>query len=969
MRQRQEVVNVVLAQLLERRGLVAAPEQVHHRPSREIMLPDVIVDFHGLRLAIEAEFNIRSGNPERKAFRKAKERVDRGLAHIGVAVVYPGSLQTASFDSLPTSLASASLRFAIITEVSAPETQLNLFDVQGFSPRMVTGTVDDLVDMIHRSYSDLAREDTVSKAVQTIEQSIVSLVTATDAQPAVAERIAAIIGLHATPDARSSSKPRRPTLPQRNAIAKIAALMIENALIFQEVLSRHDSRVHNLERLRGSPDLLSQLCDHWNYILEDINYYAIFHIAKEVLVSFSADQNVSTAINELLKSALKIVSCRAALKHDLAGRIYHRLLEESKYLGAYYTAIPSATLLLKVALRPDQFAVTWESIESLQSFHVSDLACGTGTLLMASADVIEDNYVRACVQAGTAPDSTSLQRSLVANTLYGYDVLSSAIHLTASTLALRVPEAPINITHLYRMPLGGPSHSLGTLDFLDRTAPVATLFGVPEQVSGRGVQQQVAASIPNLDLCVMNPPFTRSVGGNLLFGNFPQQDRRRMQKRLRRAVKAGAYAASITAGLGSVFVALGDRHLKRSGSLALVLPRSLLSGVAWGKTRRLIEKSYHIDTIIVSHEPGHWNFSENTSLSEVMLVARKRPGKESRRAKTTCINLWKQPKSQVEALSLASHMLNSNPASLEEHSSVTDLHVAGMKMGEALQCEAARIVGTLWSFPCSFAQTELNRTLNDLRSGRLVFPGRPDHVALPLTILKSLGSLGFDRRDIHDGFELSQSVTSYPAVWGQDCATHNTMSVPPNAWLRPLRAAKAGRHLRNAGTLWSAAGQVLLAERARLNTMCLLSAWAQQPVLTNVWWVFKFRDTSDSISKSKALLMWLNSTLGLLMIVGHRSETEGAFVDFKKPVLEGMPVLDVEALPNRVVRVLAESFDGVAGRSLHPFPQLEGDPVRIAVDIALGRAIGLPDLHAFRSMLAREPILAGSLRPLLPDSE
>ena len=68
MAQRQEAVNVVLAQLLKKRGLVAAPEQIININKSGKRLPDVIVDFWGLRLAIEAEFRTRKYNALKKAY-------------------------------------------------------------------------------------------------------------------------------------------------------------------------------------------------------------------------------------------------------------------------------------------------------------------------------------------------------------------------------------------------------------------------------------------------------------------------------------------------------------------------------------------------------------------------------------------------------------------------------------------------------------------------------------------------------------------------------------------------------------------------------------------------------------------------------------------------------------------------------------------------------------------------------------
>ena len=130
---RQEVLNVLLAQLLEERGLVAAPEQILRRggvaDKEGIAMPDVIVDFQGLRLIIEGEFGHRTraaqAAAQKRASQSALERVQLGLAHVGVALTYPQSLRRVRAERLKDELADATLRFAIITEVTEP--QLKLF--------------------------------------------------------------------------------------------------------------------------------------------------------------------------------------------------------------------------------------------------------------------------------------------------------------------------------------------------------------------------------------------------------------------------------------------------------------------------------------------------------------------------------------------------------------------------------------------------------------------------------------------------------------------------------------------------------------------------------------------------------------------------------------------------------------------------------------------------------------------------
>ena len=83
----------------------------------------------------------------------------------------------------------------------------------------------------------------------------------------------------------------------------------------------------------------------------------------------------------------------------------------------------------------------------------------------------------------------------------------------------------------------------------------------------------------------MNPPFTRSVGGNLLFGSLPKKERVELQKSLGGLLKKEGLSGIGQAGLGAIFVFIADKYLKEGGTIGLVLPRSVLSGVSWKKVR------------------------------------------------------------------------------------------------------------------------------------------------------------------------------------------------------------------------------------------------------------------------------------------------------------------------------------------------------------------------------------------------
>ena len=449
------------------------------------------------------------------------------------------------------------------------------------------------------------------------------------------------------------------------SVTRISGLVLVNAMIFQEILAEQNGDVLPLGKLIASEkDIIQGFGTHWQHIIDDINYYPIFYVAREILLNIPANKDSHDAILRLVDSARAIVANRAALRHDLMGRIYHRLLADAKYLGTYYTSIPAATLLMKLALQPQNWQIDWSDLTQLKQFRVADLACGTGTLLMATADAIADNYIHASASADKAIDVGALHQLLAEDVIYGFDVLISALHLTASTLSMRVPHITFKKMCLFSLPLGGKDKRLGSIEFLhsDSVQLPMDFFGsapVYVEVSPKGGKKtKIPVELPKVDLFSMNAPFVRSVGGNLLFGSLPATERAKAQERLKKLVRDTQ--ASITAGLGSVFVATADPHLKVGGRMALVLPKALLSGVAWGKTRDLLSHHYRLEYIIVSQDPKQWNFSESTKLSEALVIVRKIHAGEKKTADqfVTCIGLWRNPQTAVEALAIAQQLLN-----------------------------------------------------------------------------------------------------------------------------------------------------------------------------------------------------------------------------------------------------------------------------------------------------------------------
>jgi hypothetical protein len=138
-------------------------------------------------------------------------------------------------------------------------------------------------------------------------------------------------------------------------VLRIGSLTLVNAMIFQQVLAEQDPRVESLNRVVEGTDVAESLFKTWNAILE-IDYVPIFTTAKDIIRELVGVPNADAALKTLAEAALRITGRRAALRHDLMGRIYHRLLGDAKFFGAFYTTVPAATLLLKLTLEPAEGA-------------------------------------------------------------------------------------------------------------------------------------------------------------------------------------------------------------------------------------------------------------------------------------------------------------------------------------------------------------------------------------------------------------------------------------------------------------------------------------------------------------------------------------------------------------------------------------------------------------------------------------
>lgn len=440
-------MNTQLALLISKLGITAEAETIHKKGAAR---PDVMFELRGLRIVIEGKFSDTS-NAEKIVLADATKRVKDGIAHISAGVIYPKALRSTPTSQVEAALSSCSLRYTIVSEGSS-------------SAQWYEGSPSELMSALRRSQEALSEDDIVERTALALSERIDAIADLWSGQSGTCDRLSKILGIKIP-----KKEKKEDAADRRETSAKVSALVLANAMIFQEQLSVSNSAVSPLAKMLGSK-LETNLSEQWQFIWKNINYVSIFQIAESILAELPSSSQTHVAVSGLVNEARDICTQQIALRHDLMGRIYHWLLHYAKYLGAYYTSVSSATLLLKIVL-----SLPWNesfSDESdLKQFKIADLACGTGTLLMAASQAVMDEVIKRRYASGLSLEWEDLQachKVLMEDVIHGYDVLPSAVHLTASTLALLAPEVAFVGMNLYVMPMGVDRRSklLGSLEFL-----------------------------------------------------------------------------------------------------------------------------------------------------------------------------------------------------------------------------------------------------------------------------------------------------------------------------------------------------------------------------------------------------------------------------------------------------------------------------------------------------------------------
>ena len=931
---REEVINVELARLINSFGLKADPETIHYKA-----YPDVIISSNGVKINIEGRF---VSNPDSKNLEKdVINRIENGIANIGLAIFYPDSIRaTKEFKELPLNLKKSLYDISIIyfSDRGLKKYHLNKINVEV------------LVENLNNIYNLILNTDVLSEKIREVDDNInlCTKISSEDNFFFSSEKF-----LWELRKILNIEKKEKLTDIEKLQILKISLFILFNSLVFHEALSTHMHGINSLKKMREQEDHQSFISAEWEKILK-IDFVPIFSISKKILLSLPSSIITEEILDNLSKQAISILKSGILLKHDLMGRIYHKLLLKvsGDLYATYYTSIPAAWILANLAIKTN--FLKFSSIKEFENLSIIDPACGSGTLLSAVYNTIKDIYI---INSSNR-ELEKLHKTLLEKIIYGWDVLDYAGHLTLTTLALHYYKTFFDKPNIYILPVGQINNNLhiGSLDYLEDSQQFLGrgFFTAPKR---KGIKEEIIEDsnlkFGNFDLVIMNPPFSRSAGLiNTKFGYENSEIQEKLNKHLSKLGSKLGLSGIGQAGLGAYFIILGDKLLNSDGIISIVIPRAILSGVSWQKIRDILLEKYEIQYIVNNHDSGcvdeniePWNFSENTKLSEVLIVAKKSEESIENRY-TTIINLWNKPKNEIESLIVSTNALKirkSKQYFLDKDNCDFSIEYSKKPKGSIYNI-SQNLLNYNFLFPALFANYDLNKLTYKLLFKNFINLCNLDEIS---------DSFGVDRKQISTSFKKVKVQTPYQVLWGYPITLNSILIKENNLDFVENLNEKSLDILDNASNL-------LLAEHIFLNNNSIVALYCKKPILSTAFWEVKFEDEI-----SKVLTLWFNSTIGFILFISNSISSYGQQINIKKEQLKNIKVIDYRKLSKNTINRCLELFNEIKEEKFGKFPEeflkaYEGEGIRKKIDDFFIETLTLNiNLKEYYKILSSEPIISG----------
>ena len=729
----------------------------------------------------------------------------------------------------------------------------------------------------------------------------------------------------------------------------IAALLLMNAAMLHHRIAagRWLDGVDGLDNIKSHPDAADQVHRQWNKITRH-DFLPVIEPAIEIIEKIQdtgRKSGLNKAVRHIAGEAQRLAEDYAEMGADYAGELFNKIMGNQTSDGAFFTRPESASLLARLTLDVVASKADWTTPNTWQANKITDLACGSGTLLAAS---LTEMKRRAQERGASTQQLAELQKLAVEETLCGLDINIVSLQLAAAQLTAGNVNVPYRNMGLYRMPYGPEDDQVkvGSLELLGQRKIVPRpdeldlhqSDAVSEQLEMRETAPAlVDGTNPALvdgtkaalgaRVIMMNPPFTeRTKMGE----KYPMETRERMRERVD-SFEDGLVSSDpemedfvSRRSIGPMFVALAERCLdSKDGTLAMIRPTIVLTGVAAAQERILLAKRFHIHTLLTSHQPSQPNLSQNTKINESIIIAKRHSGEDSV-PPTRIINLDKLPLDESSAADL--------------HSCLDGL-VEGLipyGWGEVSEWPAEYMEAGNW-IAAAFRSPILAKATAEIATKealmRLMDQGASSSSTAPTL------SVHFTETEINSGFPILKSKGED----AQKCIT----AKPDQYWIHKKQDhAETARLLEKAENLLVTAGQ-------NISTARLTAVVSDKKYVGLGWQPVR----GLSLIQAKAVAVFLNSTLGRLQLLGKRSQmltfpiyNPAVWKDIRCPALSD----------KRICTILADCWQQTADIEVPQYRDGECE-VRRLWDEAVADALewdkdGLAEL---RDLLHKEPYVRG----------
>ncbi len=723
---------------------------------------------------------------------------------------------------------------------------------------------------------------------------------------------------------------------------RAAAFLLVNQMVFYRILEQRGYPTIKPETLQRPGDLKGIYFDQ---VLKD-DYQAVFDFDVASLFP----QEAIDYIRDMVRIITELQP--EQFTRDLLGNMFHSLipLEVRKPVAAYYTNPMAGRLLAKLA------------IES-SADTVADFACGSGTLLMSA-------YERKAELLGHPMDEAAHKRFLEED-LTGIDIMPFAAHLAVVQLALRNPgyltdKVRVAVYDSTNLRPGTPIRSLQRVmprgqasihDFLEGESETRKIR--EGAVSGAGAGQGFQA-LP-VDIVIMNPPFTRK-----------QHVKKEFRDLLTTEFADYAGYVNKEQNLFGYFIFLADRFLKKEGTMAMVLPATVLQQLSSTGLRKLLSDRYNVEYII---ESGYRSaFSESTAFREVLIVASRR---DRFSPSTPCVTATLREMvteanadalaNLLKAVAHAGHLSDSLRASATELKlglaavaqetlrSTVDWHrLLPERLAGSFEMPASPTLGPLREARVGVVQgirfhrgsdcvDVKNTVISKPRSASVIMNWRVDADTgdyLRVTGIKSGARASIPKHVLRPTIRSIAGIDTLEIVDAPDFVVVGRFPDDQAFWDEPDPDGILAKRLPH---LESRAAYLVVAGRNNVDLAAPGTHFLAvvSPVLIPPTWSFWSLKTS-SIEDAQFLALWWNSTLNLAQLMDNRSEVRGSWMSWLKDSLLRLSVLKPTALlpeNKRMLMVVYHRWKSV------PFPplvdQLKNDfEGRVAIDETIAKVIG-----------------------------